>query len=128
MQALPLELRIKQDIQLPPHPSPTSRLRNTHTMASTLKSALPAHLKHSKPSGLGGDAANTEFARKHHGKTQSHMVSESLSALVCRVPSPRRCGFCNTKVRAVSTTSSRASMVRPSRQLVPWRYLSRKQR
>jgi len=31
---------------------------------------LPSHLK---PSGLGnGDA---EFARKHHGKTQSHMVS-----------------------------------------------------
>jgi UTP--glucose-1-phosphate uridylyltransferase len=46
-------------------------------MAATLKSALPAHLKQSKPSGLGnGDAANAEFARKHHGKTQSHMVSE----------------------------------------------------
>jgi hypothetical protein len=36
-------------------------------MASTLKSALPSHLKPGN-----GDA---EFARKHHGKTQSHMVS-----------------------------------------------------
>lgn len=42
-------------------------------MASTLKSALPSHLK---PSGLGnGDA---EFAKKHHGKTQSHMVSSTF--------------------------------------------------
>ena len=44
-------------------------------MASTLKSALPAHLK---PSGLGNGDANAEFARKHHGKTQSHMVSPIL--------------------------------------------------
>jgi hypothetical protein len=41
-------------------------------MAQTLKSALPAHLK---LSGLGNGDANAEFARKHHGKTQSHMVS-----------------------------------------------------
>ncbi|TVY75943.1 hypothetical protein LSUE1_G005636 [Lachnellula suecica] len=41
-------------------------------MANILKSALPSHLK---PSGLGnGDAANAEFAKKHHGKTQSHMI------------------------------------------------------
>lgn len=50
-------------------------------MASALKSALPAHLKggSGKPSGLGsnGDPA-AEFARKHHGKTQSHMVSEAF--------------------------------------------------
>jgi UTP--glucose-1-phosphate uridylyltransferase len=45
-------------------------------MASKL-SALPSHLK---PSAGGaqnnGDAA--EFARKHHGKTQSHVVSEQF--------------------------------------------------
>jgi hypothetical protein len=40
-------------------------------MTSALKSALPSHLK---PSALGGDNP-AEFARKHHGKTQSHMVS-----------------------------------------------------
>ena len=40
-------------------------------MTSSLKSALPAHLK----SALGNGDANAEFARKHHGKTQSHMVS-----------------------------------------------------
>jgi len=46
-------------------------------MASTLKSALPSHLKAgaAKPSALGNGDANAEFARKHHGKTQSHMVS-----------------------------------------------------
>lgn len=49
---------------------PTSPFKTSYTMASTLKSALPSHLKPS--SALGGDA---EFARKHHGKTQSHMVS-----------------------------------------------------
>ena len=38
------------------------------------KSALPSHLK---SSGLAGNANGeaAEFARKHHGKTQSHMVS-----------------------------------------------------
>jgi hypothetical protein len=45
-------------------------------MASTLKSAVPSHLKPS--AALGGDA---EFARKHHGKTQSHMVSWFFSVL-----------------------------------------------
>jgi hypothetical protein len=41
-----------------------------------MASALPAHLKGAVKSALGnGDAANAEFARKHHGKTQSHMVS-----------------------------------------------------
>lgn len=49
---------------------------------ASLKSALPAHLK---PSALGGNgngnkaAADAEFAKKHHGKTQSHMVSEAIS-------------------------------------------------
>ncbi|TVY38247.1 hypothetical protein LOCC1_G006291 [Lachnellula occidentalis] len=37
---------------------------------AALKSALPAHLK---PSSLAPGDANAEFARKHHGKTQSHM-------------------------------------------------------
>jgi hypothetical protein len=44
-------------------------------MASALKSALPAHLK---PSTLGNGDAGAEFARKHHGKTQSHMVSSAF--------------------------------------------------
>ncbi|TVY30386.1 hypothetical protein LHYA1_G000464 [Lachnellula hyalina] len=45
-------------------------------MASALKSALPAHLK---PSSLGAPDANAEFARKHHGKTQSHMGTFGMS-------------------------------------------------
>jgi UTP--glucose-1-phosphate uridylyltransferase len=40
------------------------------------KSALPSHLKSSGLAGGNGEAA--EFARKHHGKTQSHMVSTVL--------------------------------------------------
>lgn len=39
---------------------------------SGLKNALPAHLKSALSGGSTGDA---EFAKKHHGKTQSHMVS-----------------------------------------------------
>jgi len=38
--------------------------------------AIPSHLK-TNANGDGGDAA--EFARKHHGKTQSHVVSSLLS-------------------------------------------------
>jgi hypothetical protein len=42
-------------------------------MAASLKSAIPSHLK---SSGLqNADDAKAEFARKHHGKSQSHMVS-----------------------------------------------------
>lgn len=40
-------------------------------MASALKNALPGHLK----SALGGNGDAADFAKKHHGKTQSHMVS-----------------------------------------------------
>ena len=40
-------------------------------MAQALKSALPSHLK---PSSLSPNDNGAEFARKHHGKTQSHMV------------------------------------------------------
>jgi UTP--glucose-1-phosphate uridylyltransferase len=47
-------------------------------MTSSLKSALPAHLK----SALGNGDANAEFARKHHGKTQSHMAFENTSTSV----------------------------------------------
>ena len=39
-------------------------------MAETLKAALPTHLK---PGNGNGD--DETFARKHHGKTRSHMVS-----------------------------------------------------
>jgi len=39
--------------------------------------AIPSHLR--KPaSGDGDDAGAAEFARKHHGKTQSHVVSLSI--------------------------------------------------
>ena len=38
---------------------------------AALKNALPGHLK----SALGGSSGEAEFAKKHHGKTQSHMVS-----------------------------------------------------
>lgn len=41
-------------------------------MASKISSALPAHLK---PSGASNGEANGGGARKHHGKSQSHMVS-----------------------------------------------------
>jgi len=53
-------------------------LRTHFTMTSSLKSALPAHLK----SALGNGDANAEFARKHHGKTQSHMAFENTSTSV----------------------------------------------
>lgn len=42
---------------------------------SGLKNVLPAHLK----SSLGGSGGEAEFAKKHHGKTQSHMVSFQIS-------------------------------------------------
>jgi UTP--glucose-1-phosphate uridylyltransferase len=42
-------------------------------MASIASKALPSHLR---PSGL-GDEADGGFARKHHGKSQSHVVSPS---------------------------------------------------
>jgi hypothetical protein len=48
-------------------------------MASAFKSALPAHLN--PKSALGNGDANAEFARKHHGKTQSHMVSAAQKPL-----------------------------------------------
>lgn len=46
-----------------------------------MASAIPSHLK---PSGNGSANANVangeanEFARKHHGKTQSHVVSATV--------------------------------------------------
>jgi hypothetical protein len=39
-------------------------------MASKISSAIPSHLK---PAGLNGGADKQE---KHHGKTQSHQVSD----------------------------------------------------
>ena len=47
-------------------------------MASKIQSALPAHLKSSALSNGNGDADGS-FARKHHGKTQSHVVSWTAS-------------------------------------------------
>lgn len=44
-------------------------------MAETLKAALPTHLKPGSGNGNGDDET---FARKHHGKTRSHMVSWSM--------------------------------------------------
>jgi UTP--glucose-1-phosphate uridylyltransferase len=41
---------------------------------SGLKSAVPAHLKSALGGGNNNDATK-DFAKKHHGKTQSHMVS-----------------------------------------------------
>jgi UTP--glucose-1-phosphate uridylyltransferase len=51
-------------------------------MTSSLKSALPAHLKSSLGANLGNGDPNAEFARKHHGKTQSHMAFENTSTSV----------------------------------------------
>ena len=39
---------------------------------SGIRSALPSHLK---PPVSGGDSDGGEFTQRHHGKTQSHMVS-----------------------------------------------------
>ena len=44
-----------------------------YNMASKISSALPSHLK---PSGASNGDADGAFARKHHGKTQSHVVSD----------------------------------------------------
>jgi hypothetical protein len=44
-------------------------------MANLVKNALPAHLK-ATGNGASTDAA---FERKHHGKTQSHVVSTRLA-------------------------------------------------
>lgn len=42
-----------------------------------MASAIPSHLKSAAKSALGGSNGEAaEFARKHHGKTQSHMVSK----------------------------------------------------
>jgi UTP--glucose-1-phosphate uridylyltransferase len=49
-------------------------------MAAAFKSALPAHLNPKSALGGNGDS-NVEFARKHHGKTQSHMVSAAQKLL-----------------------------------------------
>lgn len=45
-------------------------------MAAALKSVLPSHLSPNKAEGEGG------FEKKHHGKTQSHMVSHIASRVV----------------------------------------------
>lgn len=45
--------------------------------AQALKNALPTHLK---PGNGNGD--DETFARKHHGKTRSHMVSQILLRLL----------------------------------------------
>jgi hypothetical protein len=44
--------------------------------AQAIKSALPTHLK---PGNGNGD--DSEFAKRHHGKTRSHMVSSADSGL-----------------------------------------------
>jgi len=49
--------------------------------AAALKSAIPSHLK---PSG------DEEGARKHHGKSQSHVVSDLVTR---RLLAPSRCHF-----------------------------------
>lgn len=41
-------------------------------MANLVKNALPAHLKSTIGNGATSDGT---FERKHHGKTQSHVVS-----------------------------------------------------
>ena len=46
---------------------------------ASFKSALPTHLN--PKSALGNGDPNAEFARKHHGKTQSHMVSAAQKLL-----------------------------------------------
>ncbi len=53
-------------------------------MAQTLKAAVPTHLK---PGSNNGD--DESFARKHHGKTRSHMVSRA-SCTVRRLCYPTR--------------------------------------
>jgi hypothetical protein len=45
-------------------------------MSGLIKQALPAHMKPASANGGNGEEA---FKRKHHGKTQSHMVSSALT-------------------------------------------------
>ena len=73
-------------------------------MASALKSALPSHLK---PSGLGGDGEK-EFARKHHGKTQSHMVS-SADLFIVTKHEGSDCYDGTKKARYLSVLEAKAS-------------------
>ncbi|KAI9890382.1 MAG: UTP-glucose-1-phosphate uridylyltransferase [Vezdaea aestivalis] len=48
-------------------------------MAALAAKALPSHLR---PSGLGSKEEDPGFARKHHGKTQSHVAFENTSTSV----------------------------------------------
>ena len=66
------------------------------TMASLASKALPAHLKDAISNGEGNGA----FERKHHGKTQSHVVSRTfLQSSPYRLPvsalNPHRFPFTN---------------------------------
>jgi hypothetical protein len=75
--------------------------RNCHTgrtlqlIAMTSRSALPSHLK-PRIAGASGEAP--DFARKHHGKTQSHVVSANFSCCT-EVPSVADGGECDENTR-----------------------------
>ena len=62
---------------------PPTKNSSNLTMASKISSALPAHLKPSAMNG-NGDSDSAAFARKHHGKTQSHVVSTVTLSLFYR--------------------------------------------
>ena len=56
--------------------SPVTRRKRTsfdsYTMASKISSALPSHMK---PASMSNGDAEGAFQKKHHGKSQSHVVS-----------------------------------------------------
>jgi hypothetical protein len=72
-------------------------------MASALKSAIPSHLKPSAAEKHTAD--DKEFKGRHHGKTQSHMVSQY--SLVFQVVSQF---FTITNYCAVMTCTNEATL------------------
>jgi len=49
-----------------------------------MASAIPTHLKPGADSGASNGSADGGFAKRHHGKTQSHVV-RSISLFLCVV-------------------------------------------
>ena len=66
-------------------------------MASLASKALPAHLKDAVSNGEGNGA----FERKHHGKTQSHVVSRAFLQSSLPWISPEASDVCPMDIVAV---------------------------
>lgn len=72
-----------------------------------MASAIPSHLKPSANGNANANVANgeaNEFARKHHGKTQSHVVS-------ARIPPPYTAGTSLARIPAAGRRRSSTTTV-----------------